>query len=188
MPRRNVRKLNFRPPLPRRAVVWFPPFPLESGIESFREKFDPLARDVPAHLTFIFPFPTPLSSVQIATHVKRVVSKWPALPVTFRDVEGLLDTFALLMVRERDAAVTHLHDKLYEGVLSPFLRSELIYTPHVTLGRSEEASDFPAMFDAATASFGRGREWRCILRELAVLQHHEDGTITIDQKVSLNTQ
>jgi 2'-5' RNA ligase len=188
MPRRNVRKLHFRPPLPRRAVVWFPPFPGDSGVENFRREYDPVAGDVPAHLTFVFPFSTTLTSVQVASHVKRIVCKWPPLPVGFRDVEGLLDTFVLLMVRERDEAVTHLHDKLYEGVMAPHLKRELTYTPHVTLGRCKEAIDFAPMYDAANAKFGRGREWHCVLRELAVLQYHEDGTISIDQKISLNTQ
>jgi 2'-5' RNA ligase len=186
--RRNVRKLALRPALPRRAIVWFPPFPLESNIERFRAAHDPLAGDIAAHVSLVFPFACNLSSVQLASHVRRIVSKWPPLPVTFRDIEGLLDEFVLLMVRERDSAVTALHDELYTGVLKNHLRTEITYNPHVTIARAPTREDFPAILDSAETQFGagRGREWRLVLRELAVVTHHPDGTISRDQTVSLN--
>ena len=80
--RRNVRKLALRPPLPRRAVVWFPPFPLDAPIEPFRRRYDPMADALPAHVTLVFPFPTNLTSVQLASHVRRIVGNWPSLPVS----------------------------------------------------------------------------------------------------------
>ncbi len=190
MARRNVRKLALRPPLPRRAVVWFPPFPADAGIEPFRHRFDPLADALPGHLTLVFPFATTLSSVQLAAYVKRIVGNWPPLPIVFRDVEGLLDTFALLMVREGADAATTLHDKLYAngGVLAPYLRKDMRYSPHVTLGRVDCAREFPPMMTAAHAICGSGREWRMILRELAVISHDATGKISIDSLVSLNTR
>lgn len=189
MARRNVRKLPLRPPLPRRAVVWFPPFPHEAGIEVFRRQYDPLADPLPAHVHLVFPFATTLTAIQLAAHVRRIVGKWPPLPVTFRDVEGLLDTFALLMVRGRESAITQLHDQLYANgtVLAPFLRKDLPFMPHVTLGRTSTAADFKPMLTAAEARFGRGLEWQLTMRELAVITLDAAGKITIEQRVSLNS-
>jgi 2'-5' RNA ligase len=189
MPRRNVRKLALRPALPRRGIVWFPPFPQDSRVEHFRKLHDPLAKEIAAHLHIVFPFHCNLTSVQLASHTRRIVAKWPPLPVTFRDVEGLLDEFVLLMVRERHEAVTALHDELYTGVLKNFLRKEMTYTPHVTLARAYTREAFPAMLESAELTFasGRGREWRLVMRELTVVTHHPDGTISCDHTVPLST-
>ncbi len=193
MARRNVRRLQLRPPLPRRGVVWFPPFPIDSNIEKFRAKHDPLAAQIPAHLHLVFPFPCNLSAVQLASHTRRIVSKWPPLPVTFRDVEPLLDEFVLLMVRDREEAVTALHDELYSGVLKNFLRKEMSYTPHITLARVMQRDgireSFPPLLDAAETAFGRGRahEWRLFVRELNILTWHPDGRISVDATVPLHT-
>ena len=189
MPRRNVRKLALRPPLPRRGIVWFPAFPLASNIESFRSAHDPLALKIPAHLTLVFPFPCTLTATQIASHTRRIVAKCPPLPVVFRDVEGLLDEFVLLMARERAEALTALHDELYTGVLRNFLRREIVYNPHITIARARSREFFPDILQQAETLFsnGRGVEWRIIMRELSVVTWHTDGKITVDATVPLHT-
>ena len=204
MPRRNVRKLALRPPLPRRGIVWFPAFPTApatSNIEAFRAQHDPLAAKILAHLTLVFPFPCTLTATQIASHTRRIVAKWPPLPVVFRDVEGLLDEFILLMARERAEALTALHDELYTGVLRNFLRTEMTYNPHITIARVYSHSDshfqsrsnsresFHKILEQAESCFGNGRgiEWRIVMRELAVVTWHTDGKITVDATIPLNT-
>lgn len=185
--KRNVRKLALRPLLPRRAIIWFPPFPMDSPIEPFRRRHDPLADSLPAHVTLVFPFPTSLSVMQLASHIRRVVGNWPALPVSFRDVEGILDEFVFLMVRERADAIIALHDKLYRGILKASLREDIPYQPHVTLGRATgnpAGVTYTVMHDEAARQI-RG-EWRCVLRELAIITMHPDGTITIDKTIPLN--
>lgn len=185
--KRNVRKLALRPPLPRRAIVWFPPFPVDSPIEPFRRRHDPLADALPAHVTLVFPFPTNLTVTQIGSHIRRIVGNWPGLPVSFRDVEGIVDEFVVLMLRERAEAIIALHDKLYSGVLKPHLREDIAYQPHVTLGRvagNPSHADFPVMHEIAAREV-RG-EWRCVLRELAIITLQPDGKISIDKTIPLN--
>ena len=185
--KRNVRKLCLRPPLPRRAIVWFPPLPPDNKIETFRALHDPLATQIPAHLTLVFPFPTNLTSTQWAAHIKRIVGNWPQLPVSFGDIESIQDEFTVLMVREKSAAVVALHDKLYSGVLKPFLRPEMDYRPHITLGRvtgNPSGASHGAMHDAACTELRGG--WRAVMKTLAIISIHQDGTITIDKSVPLN--
>jgi 2'-5' RNA ligase len=182
-----VRKLALRPPLPRRGIVWLPAFPADAPIESFRRDHDPLHAALPAHVWLVFPFATNLTSVQIAAHVRRVIANWPAMSATFRDVESILEDFVILMVRERADALTALHDKLYQGVLKPFLRTELTYTPHLTLGRvagNPQRADFDRLHECAIQRV-RG-EWRCMLRELHIITLQADGKITIDKSVPFN--
>lgn len=185
--KRNVRKLALRPPLPRRAIVWFPPFPLDAPVEPFRRRFDPMADKLPAHVTLVFPFPTSLTVMQLASHIRRIVGNWPTLPVSFRDIEGILDEFVFLMVRDRADAVVALHDRLYRGILKAHLREDIPYLPHVTIGRvsgNPSRAGFNEMQGAAQREV-RG-EWRCVLRELAIVTLHTDGKITIDQTIPLN--
>ena len=186
--RRNVRKLALRPPLPRRGIVWFPIFD-DGKIDAFRRQHDPLANHIGAHVALVFPFPCNLSVMQLASHTRRIVAKWPHLPVVFRDVESLLDEFILLMTRERFDAVIALHDALYSGVLKNFLRKDMTYSPHITVARAGSREEFPDILKEAELAFGsgRGREWRAVMRELAIVTWHPDGRITVDQIVPLNT-
>ena len=185
--KRNVRKLSLRPPLPRRAIVWFPPLPADNKIESFRALHDPLATKIPAHVTLVFPFPTNLTPTQVASHIKRIVGNWPRLPVSFRDIESLQNEFTILMVRDKSEAVVALHDKLYSGVLKPFLRAELEYLPHMTLGRATgnpSGATHAAIQEVASTKLRA--EWRTVMKELAIVSYHQDGTISVDHFVPLN--
>ena len=60
-----------RPPLPRFAVAWFPAFAGLDRIEAFRRRHDPAAGRIAAHVSLVFPFPTPLTALQVETHVRR---------------------------------------------------------------------------------------------------------------------
>ena len=140
-----------RVPLPRRAVVWFPPAAITQAIEAFRTAHDPLAASLPAHVTLVFPFESTLTALQVATHVKRVVARWPQLPLRLEGAEALLGQWVNLRVTQGRAAVVELHDRLYRGVLAPFLRSELAFDPHLTLGRVADAADAVALAAAARA-------------------------------------
>ena len=186
--RRNVRKLALRPPLPRRGIVWFPIFD-DGKIDTIHQQHEPLAAHIGAHVALVFPFPCSLSVMQLASHTRRTVAKWPHLPVVFRDVESLLDEFILLMARERFEAVIALHDELYTGVLKNFLRKEMSYNPHITIARADSRETFAALLTEAELAFGsgRGHEWRAVMRELAIVTWHPDGKITVDQIVPLNT-
>jgi hypothetical protein len=54
-----------RPPLPRYAVAWFPQFEGIERIEAFRQRHDPAANLIAAHLSFVFAFPTAHSQLQV---------------------------------------------------------------------------------------------------------------------------
>src|SRR5689334_20786983 len=127
-----------RPPLPRYAVAWFPEFEGIDRIEDFRRRHDPMARLIPAHLSLVFPFPTAHTRLQVETHVQRVVSKWPPIPLTFRRVRMHANEFVFLMASRGAAAVAALHDKLYTRSFAPHLRRDLPYEPHITLARHAE--------------------------------------------------
>ena len=108
-----------RPPLPRFAVAWFPKFEGIERIEAFRRRHDPAAGLIAAHLSLVFPFPTALSRLQVETHVQRVVSRWPPIPVTFRRVRTEANEFVFLMAFRGAASIKALRDRLYTRSLAP---------------------------------------------------------------------
>jgi 2'-5' RNA ligase len=163
-----------RPPLPRFAVAWFPAFRGIEHIVAFRARHDPAAALIPAHLSLVFPFATSLSRLQVETHVRRVVSRWPPIPVTFRAIRVHANEFVFLMASRGAASIVGLHDALYTRS-APHLRPEFPYEPHITLARQAEWPKLQAAFDAANDEFGD--ELTDVIREVGLLSVSPAGKI-----------
>jgi len=174
MPRRRVAS---RPPLPRRAIVWFPPRDIVADVERFRARHDPLAAMLPAHVTLVFPFASTLGDVQVAAHVRRATARWPALPLRFEGLGHFHADWVWLRVTQGHAAVTTLHDRLYRGALAPFLRPDLAYEPHLTIGRADDAPACTALLDAARAA-ALDRPRAAVMRSLTLVGLADDGRVT----------
>jgi 2'-5' RNA ligase len=173
-----------RPPLPRRALLWFPPADLVADIERFRAAHDPLAATLAAHVTLVFPFASTLGAVQVAAHVRRALARWPVLPVRFEGLGHFHGDWVYVRMSLGAAAVTALHDRLYRGALAPFLRRELGYEPHVTIGRASPALDAEAIVAAARRS-GLDRPRDAVIRALTLCAVHDDGRMSPDVEFGL---
>ena len=174
-----------RPPLPRFAVAWFPRFDGIERIEAFRRRHDPAATLIAAHLSFVFPFPTAHTRLQVETHVQRVVAKWPPIPVTFRRVRMHANEFLFLMASRGAASVTALHDRLYTRSLAPHLRRDLSYEPHITLARYAQFARLEAAREEAEEIFGG--ELGGVIREVTLLSVDRDGRIVPLKSIPLHT-
>jgi 2'-5' RNA ligase len=171
--------------LPRYAVAWFADFAGIERIEAFRRRHDPAANLIAAHLSFVFPFPTAHSQLQVETHVRRVVSRWPPIPVTFRRVRTHANEFLFLMAARGGASITGLHDKLYTRSFAPHLRRDLPYEPHITLARYAEFERLEAALGEAGDEF-QG-EFAGVIHEVALLRVERDGRIVPLQSIALNS-
>lgn len=172
MKRLVIRKL-IKPP--RWGIVWFPEFSVQTAqaIVNIRESFDPLARSLPPHLWLVFPFAAHLNPTQLVAHIRRRTARWPQVPVVFSGIRTLKDEFVLLSARTGAASITALHDRLYGGILSPFLRDDIDYSPHITLARSRDEQSFAsALSSAKTHLHG---EYRAMLREVRLLSLSGEG-------------
>ena len=174
-----------RPALPRFAVAWFPRFAGIERIEAFRVRHDPACALIAAHLSLVFPFATALTRLQVETHVQRVVSRWPPVPVTFRRVRTEANEFVFLMAQRGAASVKGLHDRLYTRSLAPHLRRDLPYEPHITIARHADYARLQAALAEAEDEF-RG-EYQDVLREVQVLGVGPKGKITRLGTFALNT-
>jgi len=176
---------RWRPPLPRFAVAWFPKFDGIDRIEEFRRRHDPASPLIAAHLSLVFPFPTAHSLLQVEVHVRRVVSRWPAIPVTFRHVRAHANEFLFLMASRGAASITALHDKLYTRSLQPHLRRDLPYEPHVTLARYAAVDRLDLA--VAQAEEELRDEFADVLREVALLSVGSDGKIEVLNSIPLDS-
>ena len=164
-----------RPPLPRFAVAWFPRFEAIERIEAFRRRHDPVAGEIAAHVSLVFPFPTALSRLQVETHVQRVVSRWPPIPATFRRVRTEANEFLFLMAARGAASIKGLHDRLYTRSLAHHLRRDLPYEPHITLARYAELPRLEAALEEAERELDG--EYADVMREVTLLAVGRTGRI-----------
>lgn len=174
-----------RPPLPRFAVAWFPCFDGIERIEAFRARHDPAASLIPAHVSLVFPFGTALTRLQVETHVQRVVSRWPPIPVTFRRVRTEANEFVFLMAQRGAASIKGLHERLYTRSLRHHLRRDLPYEPHITLARQGDYERLQAALAEAEEAFGG--EFHDVLRTASLLAVERDGRIERLNDLALNT-
>ena len=174
-----------RPPLPRFSIAWFPRFEGIEAIEAFRARHDPAAGDIPAHLSLVFPFATALKALQVETHVQRVASRWPPIPVAFRHVRMHANEFLFLMASRGAASIAALHDKLYTRSLALHLRRDLPYEPHITIARYAEFDRLEAAFDEAQEALGG--EFTDVIREVTLLAVEPNGRISPLKTIALHT-
>jgi 2'-5' RNA ligase len=137
----------------KRYVVAFPKV-VDVGawqeILSVRERFDPLARDVPPHLTLVFPFEDPLPDAALEEHVRSVLCGVDRFRVVLRDITAHENEYLFLNVKRGNDALVALHDALYTGPLACHLLRLHTYVPHVTVGRVR-ADQLAAALDATSA-------------------------------------
>jgi 2'-5' RNA ligase len=164
-----------RAPLPRFAVAWFPDFEGIERIEAIRRRHDPAAPLIPAHLSLVFPFPTSLTRLQVATHVRNVAARWPPIPIAFRRVRIQAGEFVFLMASRGAASVSALHDKLYSRSLRQYLRPEFGYEPHITVARNPDPRRLEIARAEAEAALPQ--ELAGVVREVELLAVGRDGRI-----------
>ena len=178
-------QLGRRPPLPRFAVAWFPDFDGIDRIEAFRRRHDPAATLIPAHLSLVFPFPTALTRLQVETHVRRVASRWPPIPVTFGRVRTEANEFVFLMAARGAQSIKALHARFYTRSLAHHLRRDLPYEPHITLARHADYSRLEAALAQAEGEI-QG-EHSAVIRTVTLLAVEQDGRIERLETIALNS-
>ena len=166
-------------------MAWFPQFEGLERVEAFRRRHDPMAGLIPAHLSLVFPFPTAHTRLQVETHVQRVASRWPPIPVTFRRVRMHANEFLFLMVARGAASITALHDRLYTRSFRPHLRLDIPYEPHITLARYAGFDQLEAALAEAEDEFRD--EFTGVLREATLLSVAADGKIEVLKTIALDT-
>ena len=127
----------------KRAIVLFPKFDNLDAIQAVRERFDPLAKYIAPHITLVYPFESALSTEELRIHMARALKGVKRFSVQLRGITGdFREGYLFLNVKRGTDPIIDLHDRLYQGVLEPFLFRKVTYCPHITVGRLEQQTEF----------------------------------------------
>ena len=119
------------------VLLCYPRFDRETGenIEAFRRKYDPFVDSWKPHIPFIFPVPcNEVEEEKFAGHVETVLKNWKPFPIRIGGFTKSWDHLLFLLLKEGNREAVALHDELYTGILSPFLRRDIEYIPHIGIG------------------------------------------------------
>lgn len=118
-------------------LLYYPRFDSEAeeNIEAFREKYDPFAGSLKPHIPFIFPVPcNKVEETKLTEHIETVLKNWKPFPIQIRGFTKSWDHWLLLLLKKGNENAIALHDELYTGILSPYLRKDIEYIPHIGMG------------------------------------------------------
>lgn len=121
------------------AVVYY----LESyspKIDQFRRKHDPRVEVTRPHVTLLFPIGDSIDEKKLINHITKVLKDWKAFHISLAGVTKSWDNYIFLTVSSGKEQVIKLHDALYTGMLSKYLREDIEFIPHVTIGQEEAES------------------------------------------------
>lgn len=139
----------------KRAIVLFPKFRNMDVIQGIREKYDPLANYIAPHITLVFPFESERSTEELREHLVPSLKGLQRFKILLSDVTGdFREGYLFLNVKRGNDDIIDLHDRLYSGVLEPFLLRKATFCPHMTVGRLE----LPSRFDTALEELGSMKE------------------------------
>lgn len=122
-------------------------------IDAYRDRHDVPYRDVVApHFTQVFGCDA-VSETDFCDHVGAIAGQLQ--PVTFICRYAMLGVdhqsptgHVFLVPDEGYGALSLQHDRIYTGVLRPYLRLDIPFTPHITIGTVEDLSAAKRLCDA----------------------------------------
>jgi hypothetical protein len=119
------------------TLVYYPNFDGKTGedIEAFRRKYDPFVDSWKPHIPFIFPVPcNEVEEEKFTDHVETVLKNWKPFSIRIGGFVKSWDHWLFLLLKEGNGEAIALHDDLYTGILSPYLRRDIDYIPHIGIG------------------------------------------------------
>jgi 2'-5' RNA ligase len=167
---------------PRRVIVVFPDPRDLRAVVAFRKRWDPLADQIPPHLTLVFPFTDDMSTAELHQHVVRATKGiWP-FGVKLSGVTGFEGENLFLNIKVGNDALIALHDRLYMGPLQRHLSLAHTFVPHVTIGRVADRPGFAAALEEAV---GLGIDAEVVVHTLSTYTVEADGSRHIEAEVRL---
>lgn len=121
----------------RAALLYYPKFDrrTEESIRAFRMKYDPFVDFWKPHIPFIFPVPcNAVEEEKFMKHVETVLKNWEPFHIRIGGFAKSWDHWLFLLLKEGNKEAIALHDELYTGILSPYLRRDIEYIPHIGIG------------------------------------------------------
>lgn len=111
-------------------------------IENLRRKYDPMVNIIKPHLTIVFPIPeSDINEQDLINHMQIKINKISSFSLQFNGLERSWDNYLFLITKTGTENMKKLHDELYVGILEPFLRKDIAFSPHITLGVFQDSPE-----------------------------------------------
>jgi hypothetical protein len=145
--------------MPTLYTVSYPEVSLEASsfMEQFRHAHDLPYRDVVvAHFTMVFGCKT-IELPDYTRHIAAVATQSKSIRFSCKyamlGTDDLDDSaYVFLVPDEGYSSISLLHDRLYTGLLQPFLRLEVPFIPHITIGTLKDRAAAKALCDELNRS------------------------------------
>ncbi|PGO25399.1 2'-5' RNA ligase [Bacillus cereus] len=151
-------------------------------IQSMREKHDPLFGLIPPHITIVFPFKSSISNDELEVHILNVAKGVQPIEIDFANRISSKGEYLFLEVERGKEQIEELHDRLYTGFLLQFLRTDIAYIPHVTVGR-KGGTELATEIAKGIPSFHE--KLNCVINRISVERIGENGESIIEFEVPL---
>jgi 2'-5' RNA ligase len=115
------------------ALVHFPNTDT-THINFIRSKYDPTAHLIAPHITVLFPVPDEMGENALIKHIEGVLKPWKPFPIRINGFYKSWDNWLFLTLKDGNAEVIRLHTQIYTGILQPYLRNDIDFVPHISLG------------------------------------------------------
>ncbi len=119
-----------------RSVLIFPKITQSKTIQQIRNQYDPLASHIRPHISLVFPFDSNRSNQDILKAVEASAKTFFPFIATFNKLGHDDNGYVWLAASTGRQKLIEVHDALYEdNCFSSFLRQDIPYNPHITLGK-----------------------------------------------------
>lgn len=119
------------------VLLYYPKFnsKTKENVEAFRKKYDPFVGSLKPHIPFMFPvLCSEVEETKLTEHIEQVLRNWKPFPIQMRGFTKSWDHWLLLLLKKGNENAIALHDELYTGILSHYLRKDIEYIPHIGMG------------------------------------------------------
>jgi len=103
-------------------------------IRDYRKKYDPTSKLIDDHISIIFPVPEIITEAQITKHIANILSRWKTFNVRINGFMKNWDHLLFLTLLDGNEDVIRLFNEMYSGILKPYFRKDLPFTPHIGIG------------------------------------------------------
>ncbi|WP_054743141.1 2'-5' RNA ligase family protein [Cellulosilyticum ruminicola] len=163
----------------RRSIVLIPQFRGLEMVENIREKYDPLAHAINAHITLVAPFNSTFSTRELENWIKKLLSRIEPFELELKGISMASNAFEnylfLNIIRGREE-IFELNNILYDGLLREF-KSSLPYIPHMTLGKLPNKETLDGAYEDVKRL---QNNFVARIETVYVIEHNEDDTTFVE--------
>ncbi len=174
------------------VLLYYPRFDkkTQASIEAFRRKYDPYVGSLKPHIPFLFPVQcSEVEESKLVKHIRAVLKNWKPFPIQMKGFAKSWDYWLFLLLKKGNGNAIALHDDLYTGILSPHLRRDIEYIPHIGMGLFVKHTPEYNVLDPKTYNFD-AKLFSQALKEAKSLEINSFDTVdrlSLD-KININAQ